>query len=49
MLARFGALFEPDVRPAPSKIIRDLKDLHVARTALIKDRTAARNREKSRC
>ncbi|WP_127143871.1 IS110 family transposase [Pelagibacterium montanilacus] len=47
MLARFGALIEPDVRPAPSKIISDLKDLHVARTARIKDRTAARNREKS--
>lgn len=47
MLARFGALIEPDVRPAPSKAINDLKDLHVARTALIKDRTAAKNREKS--
>jgi len=47
MLARFGALLEPDVRPAPSKIISDLKDLHVARTALIKDRTAAKNREKN--
>lgn len=47
MLARFGALIEPDVRPAPSKVIHDLKDLHVARTALIKDRTAAKNREKS--
>ena len=47
MLARFGALVEPGVRAAPSKIISDLKDLHVARTALIKDRTAARNREKN--
>lgn len=47
MLARFGALIEPDVRPAPSKAISDLKELHVARTALIKDRTAAKNREKS--
>jgi transposase len=47
MLARFGALVEPGVRAAPSKIISDLKDLHVARTALVKDRTAARNREKN--
>jgi transposase len=47
MLARFGALVEPGVRAAPSKIISDLKDLHVARTALIKDRTAAKNREKN--
>jgi transposase len=38
---------EPGVRAAPSKIISDLKDLHVARTALIKDRTAAKNREKN--
>jgi len=47
MLARFGALVEPGIRAAPSKIISDLKDLHVARTALIKDRTAAKNREKT--
>jgi transposase len=47
MLARFGALIEPEVRPAPSKIISDLKDLNVARNALIKDRTAAKNREKN--
>ncbi len=47
MLARFGALVEPGVRAAPSKIISDLKDLHVARTALVKDRTAAKNREKN--
>jgi transposase len=47
MLARFGALVEPGVRAAPSKIISDLKDLHVARIALVKDRTAAKNREKN--
>jgi transposase len=47
MLARFGALVKPGVRAAPSKIISDLKDLHVARTALIKDRAAAKNREKN--
>lgn len=47
MLARFGVLVEPGIRAAPSKIISDLKDLHVARIALVKDRTAARNREKT--
>jgi transposase len=47
MLARFGALIEPPIRPAPEKIIRDLRELHVARTALIKDRTAAKNRQKN--
>ena len=47
MLARFGALVEPEVRAAPSKIISDLKNLHVARIALVKDRTAAENREKN--
>jgi transposase len=47
MLARFGALVEPEVRAAPSKIISDLRDLHVSRIALVKDRTAARNREKN--
>ena len=47
MLARFGALIEPAIRPAPSKKLSNLRDLHVARTALIKDRTAAKNREKT--
>jgi transposase len=47
MLARFGALVEPEVRAAPSRILSDLRDLHVARTALIKDRTAAKNRKKT--
>lgn len=45
MLARFGALIEPPIRPAPEKIIRDLSELHVARTALAKDLTAAKNRQ----
>lgn len=35
------------MRPAPSQILCDLKALNIARTALIKDRTAAKNREKS--
>jgi len=47
MLARFGALLEPPIRSAPQEILLKLRELHVARTALIKDRTAAKNREKS--
>ena len=47
MLASCGALVEPGVRAAPSKIISDLTDLHVARIALVRDRTATKNREKN--
>jgi len=44
MLARMGALLELEARPACSSILSDLKDLHMAREALVKDRTAAKNR-----
>lgn len=44
MLARMGAVMELDGRPAPSKTACDLKELHMMRTALVKDRTAAKNR-----
>lgn len=47
MLARMGALLALTARPARSAILNELKDLHVARAALIKDRTAARNRAKT--
>lgn len=47
MLARFGTLIEPPIRPAPPQILLELKQLQVARTALIKDRTAAKNRQKN--
>jgi transposase len=47
MLARFGVAVEPPVRPAPTQLLCDLKQLHIARMALIKDRTAARNRSKT--
>ena len=47
LLARFGVALEPAVRPAPSQSLSDLKELHVARAALVKDRTAAKNREKT--
>lgn len=44
MLARMGALLELEARPARSPILNDLKDLHMAREALVKNRTAAKNR-----
>jgi transposase len=47
MLARMGALLELEARPAPSPVLNDLKDLHMAREALVKNRTAARNRAKN--
>jgi transposase len=47
MLARMGALLDLQPRPVPTANQRDLKDLHVAREALIKDRTAAANRAKT--
>lgn len=47
MLARMGALLELEARPARSPILNDLKDLHMARQALVKSRTAAKNRAKN--
>lgn len=44
MLARLGVALQPPVRPLPSPVIRDLKQLNLARQALIRDRTAVRNR-----
>lgn len=46
MLAHMGEALAPDIKPAPSKIMNDLRALYVARQALVKDRTAARNRGK---
>lgn len=46
MLARLGCAMQPEIRPAPSQALCDLRQLHVARQALVKDRTAARNRQK---
>lgn len=45
LLARMGALLTPTVRPIISQTIDDMKELHIARLALVKDRTAAKNRE----
>lgn len=47
MLARMGALLDLEARPVRSPVLNDLKDLHVAREALVKNRTAARNRAKN--
>lgn len=45
-LARMGALLEPEPRPVASALLEQLGELHRARRALVKDRTAARNRQK---
>lgn len=47
MLARMGALLELEARPSRSPVLNDLKDLHMAREALVKSRTAAKNRAKN--
>jgi len=46
LLARFGALLEPPTRPVLTPTLDAMKELLVARQALIKDRTAALNRQK---
>jgi transposase len=48
MLARFGALLEPPVRPMASQALDEMKELHIARRALVKDRVAAKNRDHTR-
>jgi transposase len=48
LLARFGAMLEPRPLQASSTALLDMKDLLVARRALIKDRTAAQNRAQQR-
>lgn len=45
MLARMGALLTPPVRAITAHAIDDMKELHIARLALVKDRTAAKNRD----
>ena len=47
MLARMGALLELEARQARSEVLLELKELYVAREALVKDRTAAKNRGKT--
>lgn len=48
MLARFAALLEPPVRPVLGTALDTMKELHIARLALVKDRVAALNREPTR-
>lgn len=46
-LALFGTLLKPRLLQADAQIDSDLKELHMARLALVKDRTAAKNRAKN--
>jgi transposase len=48
LLARMGALLAIEPRPARSKALAELKEFYIAREALVKDRTAAKNRAKIR-
>lgn len=47
MLARMGALLDLEARAVRDPVLNDLKDLHMAREALVKNRTAAKNRAKT--
>ncbi len=47
MLARMGAALALEPQPVKSEILHELNDLQVARRALVKDRTAAKNRAKA--
>ncbi len=47
MLARFGAVMEPECRPLRSETLDQLAELVAARRALVKDRTATLNRQKT--
>ncbi len=46
MLARLGQVLKPAETEATDETLRYLRDLGVARDALVKDRTAAKNRQK---
>lgn len=41
-----GALLEPEPRPVTSEVLEKLRERRLARRALVKDRTAARHRQK---
>lgn len=47
LLARYGALLQTRILQDNTQVLNDLKELHMARLALIKDRTAAKNRAKT--
>ena len=44
MLARMGAVLDLDAKPVRNDSMHEIRELHIARTGLIKDRTACRNR-----
>jgi transposase len=46
LLARLGALLQPEAREPKSQVLEELTELVAARRALVKDRTACRNRAK---
>jgi len=48
LLARLGAMLKPPIRPVLSQGLDDLKELHIARQALVRDRVAAQNRAHTR-
>lgn len=47
MLARFGAVMTPEIRPLRSQVLTALAELVAARRALVKERTATLNRQKN--
>ena len=47
LLARFGQTLKPTVKPAPGEALAELKEMLSARHALLKDRTATKNRLKT--
>jgi transposase len=46
VLARFGEALKPEPTTPRDDILNTLRELHLARLALVKDRTAAKNRQK---
>ena len=45
MLARFGVALAPAPTPLRGEALDEIRELHLARRALVKDRTAAKNRQ----
>lgn len=44
LLARMGAMLDMEASPLRDETMNDVRELHIARTALIKDQTVCRNR-----
>jgi len=44
MLARMGAVLDLDAKPVRTESMHEIRELHIARIGLVKDRTACRNR-----